>query len=104
LALDDAHGLFIAANVLHCRQLGALETVCLAVMLKRNVMMKLSKCLLERVMPQTAVAMLLLLNLQCPAPNCGNALLPEVLFYSEISEALIFFMMPFSDNTKMPLV
>jgi len=43
LALDDAHGLFIAANVLHCRQLGALETVCPAAMLIRNVMIKLSK-------------------------------------------------------------
>jgi len=54
---------------------GALETVCPAVMLIRNVIIKLSKCSLERVMPQTTAAMLLQLKLQCPAPNCGNALL-----------------------------
>jgi len=70
----------IGANVLHCRQLGALETVCLAVMMIRNVMIKLSKCSLERVMPQTTDAMLLKLMLQCPAPNCGNALLVAVIF------------------------
>jgi len=51
----------VAYNVLHCRQLGVLETVCQAVMMKRNVMIKLSKCSLERVMPQTTAAMLLLL-------------------------------------------
>jgi len=65
----------IATNVLHCRQLGVLENVCLAVMMIRNVMMKLSKCLLKRVMPQTTAAMLLRLLLQRSAPNCGNALL-----------------------------
>jgi len=64
---------------LHCRQLGVLETVCPAVMLKRNVMIKLTKCSLERVMPQTTAAMLLKLMLQCPASNCGNALLAAVI-------------------------
>jgi len=72
----------VADNVLHCRQLGALETVCLVVMLNRKMMIKLSKCSLERVMPQTTDAMLLMLMLQCPAPNCGNALLAVRCSYS----------------------
>jgi len=53
----------LAYNVLHCRQLGALETVCPAAMLIRNAMIKLTKCSLERVMPQTTAAMLLQLKL-----------------------------------------
>jgi len=72
-------GRLLAANVLHCRQLGVLENVCPAVMLIRNVMIKLSKCSLERVMPQTTAPMLLQLKLQCHAPNYGNALLADVL-------------------------
>jgi len=48
-------------------------------MLIRNVMIKLSKCSLERFMPQTTAAMLLQLKLQRSAPNCGNALLAAVI-------------------------
>ena len=65
----------LAVNVLHCRQLGILKNVSPAVMVIKNVMIKLSKCSLERVMPQTTDAMLMRLLLQRSAPNCGNALL-----------------------------
>jgi hypothetical protein len=44
-------------------------------MLIRNMMMKLTKRLLEKVKPQTKADSELNPTLQCPAPTCGNALL-----------------------------
>ena len=49
-------------------------------MLKRNMIIKLSKKLLERVRPQTEADSKLQLKLQRQAPTCGNAMLAEVLF------------------------
>jgi len=39
----------VAHNVLHCRQLGVLKNVSQAVMMTRNVLLKLRKSSLERV-------------------------------------------------------
>jgi len=47
----------------------------------RNMIMKLTKSLLERVQPQTTAAMLLLLKFHCPALYFANALLVAVIFF-----------------------
>jgi hypothetical protein len=52
-----------------------LKTVSPAAMLKRNVIIKLSKCFLERVRPQTKADSKLQLKSQRQAHTCGNALL-----------------------------
>ena len=52
-----------------------LKTVSRAAMLKRNVIIKLSKSFLGRVRPQTRADSELQLKLQRQAHTCGNALL-----------------------------
>jgi hypothetical protein len=55
-----------------------LKTVSPAAMLKGNMIVKLSKCFLERVKPQTKADSELQLKLQRQAHTCGNALLHAV--------------------------
>ena len=61
-------------------QVWVLKSVCPVAMLKRNKIIKLPKCFLERVKPQTKADSELQLKLQRQAHTCGNALLAAGLF------------------------
>jgi hypothetical protein len=56
-------------------QVGILKIVCPVAMMKRNVIIKVSKSFLERVRPQTKADSDLQPKLQRQAPTCGNAML-----------------------------
>ena len=60
-----------------------MKTVCPVAMLKRNVIIKLSKRFLERVRPKTEADSEMQPKLERQAHTCGNAKLAEVLFTFE---------------------